>query len=83
MMKNLLFVLLTLSSLLTLRAKDYEIRGPQGGIASIVTLPEGFDHARTARAIQSRSSEGWMGLGRGVRTSAESFTMILAKTVSS
>lgn len=42
-MRKLLLLLLTLSSLFSLQAKDYEIRGPQGGIASIITLPDGFD----------------------------------------
>ena len=42
-MKKSLLVLLTFFSLFALQAKDYEIRGPQGGISFKITLPDGFD----------------------------------------
>lgn len=36
-------ILLSLSAHFCLEAKDYDIRGPQGGVSSIISLPEGFD----------------------------------------
>lgn len=43
MMKRILLILLlTFVPLLALDAKDYEVRGPQGGISFKICLPEGF-----------------------------------------
>lgn len=36
-------ILLSLSAHFCLEAKDYDIWGPQGGVSSIISLPEGFD----------------------------------------
>ena len=98
-MKRILALLLVFVLMPAACAREYPVRGPGGGIAMTVTLPEGFnpatdrcpmvilmhgifsDHARTARAIQSRSSEGRMGLGLMIRTEASSFIVKLAKTV--
>jgi len=42
MKRSLLFLLLTFVPLFALEAKDYEVRGPQGGISFKICLPEGF-----------------------------------------
>lgn len=43
MKRTLLILLLTFVPLFTLEAKDYEVRGPQGGIAFKISLPDGFN----------------------------------------
>lgn len=42
MKRTLLFLFLTFVPLFALEAKDYEVRGPQGGISFKICLPEGF-----------------------------------------
>jgi len=42
MKRILLILLLTFVPLFALEAKDYEVRGPQGGISFKICLPEGF-----------------------------------------
>lgn len=43
MKKVLLTILLTLLSVFALRAKEFDVRGPQGGISFKISLPEGFN----------------------------------------
>ena len=43
MKRTIVTLLLTLAALLSLGAREYQVRGPQGGIAFKVTLPEGFN----------------------------------------
>lgn len=42
-MKRLTLIMLLLLSWTGLSAKDYEVYGPQGGLAMTLTLPDGFD----------------------------------------
>lgn len=43
MKKVLLTILLALLSVFVLRAKEFDVRGPQGGISFFkISLPEGF-----------------------------------------
>lgn len=42
MKKVLLTILLALLSVFALRAKEFDVRGPQGGISFKISLPEGF-----------------------------------------
>lgn len=42
-MKRLIFILMMLSVSIMLMAKDYEVSGPQGGLAMTLTLPDKFD----------------------------------------
>lgn len=43
MKKVLLTILLALLSVFALRAKEFDVRGPQGGISFKISLPEGFN----------------------------------------
>ena len=62
-MKRAFFVaLLALSlSATALQAREYPVRGPQGGLAVKITLPEGFDPADPPELIRCW---GVMKLGR-------------------
>lgn len=42
MRRTLLFLLLAFASLCTMEAREYTVRGPQGGISFKISLPEGF-----------------------------------------
>ena len=43
MKRTLLCVVISLLSIFSLIARDYEVRGPEGGIAFKISLPDGFD----------------------------------------
>ena len=43
MRRVLISLLLSFAAVLTLSSKEYEVRGPQGGISFKISLPEGFD----------------------------------------
>ncbi len=43
MKRLLLTILLSVISVLVLKAKDFDVRGPQGGIAFKISLPDGFN----------------------------------------
>lgn len=42
-MKKIITILLLMVITLTISAKDYQVYGPQGGLAIKITLPDGFD----------------------------------------
>lgn len=42
-MKSLIIALLIILSGLTANAREFEVKGPQGGLSMTLTLPEGFD----------------------------------------
>ena len=48
MKRTILTILLTLVAFLSLRAGEYQVQGPQGGISFKVALPDGFDPEKTA-----------------------------------
>lgn len=45
-MKRLLISILLITAVISLNARDYEVYGPQGGLAMTLTLPDGFDTER-------------------------------------
>lgn len=43
MKRTILTILLTLAAFLSVEAREYQVRGPQGGLAFRLSLPEGFN----------------------------------------
>lgn len=42
-MKSLIIALLIILSGITANARNFEVKGPQGGLSMTITLPDGFD----------------------------------------
>ena len=42
-MKSLIIALLIILSGITANARNFEVKGPQGGLSMAITLPDGFD----------------------------------------
>ena len=50
MKQKILILLMSFAAFISVEAKDYTVRGPQGGISFKISVPEGFDPEVTARA---------------------------------